>query len=256
MRNLIYEITNSCYIVNSDNGQDFLHDQFPGKSWGKSEMNKWLKLLLSLVFFGLTGLGISLTIKAAIGVSSLNLMIVSISAATGMTVGAITIVLNALFLVAYMALTRFRLVVRYIAQFAAVVCLGKVIDLFLYGVLSNMALDSYVGSILLFVAGTVLGGFSVGMVLSLGSIAFPVENACAEYADQRGIAFLKVRYGVDIFSIIVSLLLTVLLGLPLFVREGTIISLFLLTAVMSATKKAYESIAARRAKESEAAQRL
>ncbi len=56
-------------------------------------------LFWSLFFYGISALGISLTIKAAIGVSSFNSLNVSLSTITGIKVGTITTAINLLFLV-------------------------------------------------------------------------------------------------------------------------------------------------------------
>ena len=56
------------------------------------------KYLLSIVFYMLAALGISLTIKAAIGVSSFNSINVALSAVSGIKVGTVTTVLNLMFL--------------------------------------------------------------------------------------------------------------------------------------------------------------
>ncbi len=56
-------------------------------------------LFWSLFFYGISALGISLTIKAAVGVSSFNSLNVSLSTITGIKVGTITTAINLLFLV-------------------------------------------------------------------------------------------------------------------------------------------------------------
>ncbi|HHY27858.1 MAG TPA: hypothetical protein GX523_14150 [Desulfitobacterium dehalogenans] len=71
-------------------------------------------------------------------------------------------------------------------------------------------------------------------------MAFPIESACALLAEKTGAAFSRIRYGVDILSVAGSVLLSLIFSLPLFAREGTVISLFLLTAAISLTKKRYE----------------
>ncbi|WP_050981821.1 hypothetical protein [Desulfitobacterium dehalogenans] len=78
------------------------------------------------------------------------------------------------------------------------------------------------------------------MVLNLEVMTFPIESACALLAEKTGVAFSRIRYGVDILSVAGSVLLSLIFSLPLFAREGTVISLFLLTAAISFTKKIYE----------------
>ncbi|SHN88218.1 hypothetical protein [Desulfitobacterium chlororespirans] len=203
-------------------------------------MKKVLRLLLSLMFYGLTGIGISLTIKAGIGISSFNSLNVALAWVLHFKVGMVTIMLNGLFLMAYMLLSNFRHPIKYVSQAVAVICLGGVIDLFTAKILGSLLVQGYPMQLLIFVLGTCIAGAFTGMVLNLEVMAFPIESACALLAEKTGVAFHRIRYGVDILSVAGSVLLSLIFSLPLFVREGTIISLFLLTAAISLTKKVHE----------------
>src|SRR5690606_6797389 len=103
-------------------------------------------------------------------------------------------------------------------------------NFFTYQVFADLAPAAYAGRLGLLVAGTLIGGFSTGMVLNLETITFPVENTCVELSKRTGIAFAKFRYAVDVISVLVSITLSLVYKLPLVAREGTVLSLFLLTA--------------------------
>ena len=212
----------------------------PGKRRG---MGKTIRFLVSLTFYCLTGVGISLTIKAGVGVSSFNSLNVALAEGLNGTVGWVTAAMNGLFLVLYMTLDRFRHPARYALQAAAVLCLGRVIDVFNYNVFGGLVLSGYVSNLLLFALGSVLAGGSAGVVLGLEALAFPIESACQEVAKIIGWSFRKVRYALDVVFVTGSVVLSLALGLPLYVREGTLISLFLLTASISTAKKACDSLA-------------
>ncbi len=209
-------------------------------------MNKTFRFLLSLMFYCLTGVGISLTIKAGVGVSSFNSLNVALAGGLHLTVGAVTAALNGLFLVIYMALERPKHPSRYALQAAAVLCLGRVIDVFTYGVFGGLDPEGYAARLALFLAGTALAGASSGAVLGLEALAFPIESACLEVARRTGWPFRRVRYALDLLFVSGSVALSAALRLPLFVREGTLISLFLLTASISAAKAACDRLAAGR----------
>ena len=198
------------------------------------------RFLLSLLFYCLAGVGISLTIIAGIGVSSFNALNISLSHALHMQVGVVITGLNGLFLLAYCLLSKGRYPIKYIVQAVAVICFGKVIDYFTYTVFAQWIVTGYAWKLLLFAGGTCLAGLSTGMVLNLDVIAFPIESVCSVAAERTRLSFAVIRYGVDIISAAGSVLLSVLLGLPLFVREGTGISLLLLTVSISLAKKLYE----------------
>lgn len=59
------------------------------------------KILSSLFFYTLSGIGISLTLKADIGVSSFNSLNVAIASISEIKVGTITILMNTLFLILF-----------------------------------------------------------------------------------------------------------------------------------------------------------
>jgi uncharacterized membrane protein YczE len=200
-------------------------------------MNKAIWFALSVFFYCLTGVGVSLTIKAGIGVSSFNSLNLALSEGLNMTVGTVTTVLNGLFLAAYMALERFIHPPRYLLQAAAVLCLGRVIDFFTFGVFAGLDPGRYAVRVALFILGTVVTGASTGLVLSLETLAFPIESACREAETLTGWPFRRIRYALDVVFVLGSLILSRVLGRTPFVREGTLISLFLLTASISAAKK-------------------
>lgn len=205
-------------------------------------MKNTIRFLLSLLFYCLTGIGISLTIVGGVGVSSFNAANVALAAALQVSVGLVTVLVNLGFALAYALLTRFRFPARYAVQVIALLCLGQVINFFTYQVFAELVAPSYLARLGLLVAGTLIGGFSTGMVLNLKSITFPVENTCVELSKLTGIAFAKFRYAVDIVSVVVSVAVSLIYKLPLVAREGTLLSLVLLTAAISATRWGYQRL--------------
>lgn len=194
------------------------------------------KLALSLFFYGTCALGLSLTIKAAVGVSAFNSLNLALSQMSNIQVGTITIVVNMLFLLGYMLLTRFKYKIKYVMQIVFVVMFGALVNLYVYGLLSELEPDNYFVRLLLLAAGTSIGGLSVGVIIHLNVITFPIESFCVALEEKTSKSFAFYRYGVDMFSASGSLLLSLTLGLPLYIREGTIISMLLLTTSMNLSK--------------------
>ncbi|MFD1901902.1 YczE/YyaS/YitT family protein [Enterococcus termitis] len=199
------------------------------------------KVLSSLFFYALSGVGISLTLKADIGVSSFNSLNVAVSAISHIKVGTVTFLFNSLFLLAYILLSKKKQPLKYLVMFLSILCLGNIINFFSYTVFGGLQLDNYFLKLLFFILGTCLAGFATGIVISLNVIPFPIESVCIRLSEKTGQSFAKFRYGIDIFSVAVSLTISLMYHLPIFVREGTLISLFLLSGVISFTKKAYET---------------
>lgn len=205
-------------------------------------MKKLSLFILSLLFYTLTGFGISLSILADIGVSSFNALNLSLSELTTIKIGTMTTMVNGLFLVAYVLLTKGKFFSKYLIQAISVLALGYVINFFVYSIFSQVILTTYTSRLALFILGTLIGGFGTGMVLNLGVLAFPIESVCQFLALNWQKPFASLRYGVDILSVALSLTISLVSGRSLFVREGTLISLLLLSFTISLTKRWYEHV--------------
>lgn len=197
------------------------------------------KLLKSLIFYMLSALGISLTIKAQIGVSSFNSMNVAISEISQIKVGTITILVNSGFLILYMLMTQFQFKRKYVLQILFTVLFGYFINFFTYKIFGGAWLLNYPERVLMMAVGTVIGGTSVGMIVSYNVITFPIESVCKVLSERGPISFTRYRYSVDIIAIIISVTLSLVFDRPLFVREGTLISFLLLSYSMGAIQKKF-----------------
>lgn len=203
----------------------------------KSTFNKNIQpFIYSLLFYCLAGFGISLTIRANIGVSSFNSMNVALSNVTQVKVGTITIGANLLFLVGYMFLTQFNKPLKYFIQGLSVFCFGMVINFFTYYFLPLLLPTHYLLKIITFIAGTILAGISTGFVVYFEIITFPIEGFCLSLSQRTRISFGTFRYLIDIFCVVVSIILSLMFDLPFYAREGTLISLLLLSYFIHSTK--------------------
>lgn len=197
------------------------------------------KLFKSYLFYMMSAFGISLTIKASIGVSSFNSMNLAFSSAFGIKVGTMTMGINLVFLLIYMILTRFKYKHKYTIQLVSFILFGSFINFFTYTVLGDLVIGHYGLRLLTVALGTVIGGVAIGMIISYNTITFPIESVCVELEKKTKASFAFFRYGVDVFSVGVSLFISMLYSLPLYVREGTLISLLIFTFTMNAVKSKF-----------------
>lgn len=204
-------------------------------------MKKIYQLIMSLFFYLLTGFGISLTILANIGVSSFNSLNLSLAFLTSLKVGTVTVAVNTLFLVLYICLTKGTLWQKYLVQGISVVALGQVINFFTYKLFVSILVSTYLMRFILFSCGVMIAGFGTGMVLNLKLLAFPIESVCQNLAMNWDVPFSRLRYGIDLISIGLSLAISFVSQTTFFVREGTLISLVLLSFTISLTKKVFEN---------------
>ncbi|SMP60234.1 Uncharacterized membrane protein YczE [Anoxynatronum buryatiense] len=183
--------------------------------------------------------GIGITIKAAIGVSSFNAMNIAFANAFDIKVGTITMAINVLFLYIYIYMTRFKLKKKYLLQFFSVVLFGFFINFFTYTILGGWVIERYLVRVIALIVGTLIGGSAVGMIVSLNAITFPIESVCLLLSEKTRYSFTQLRYAVDVFSVAVSLSISFVFVLPLYVREGTLLSLMLFSFTMGEVKKRY-----------------
>ena len=191
-----------------------------------------INLLLSVTAFILTGLGTSMSIEGAVGISSFNALNYNLSELFSIRIGTMTIILNLLFLFMYIIMTKGKYFIKYFFQILAISSIGIVINFFTYNIFSKVEFDSYLISLVFLVSGVIIGGISVALIVALDTMSFPVEAFCLELANMKKWQFSKVRRGVDIVSVSISLLITLLFSYPLVIREGTVISLLLFSTVI------------------------
>lgn len=190
----------------------------------------------SLFYYVLSAFGISLTIKAFIGVSSFNSLNVTLANFSSIKVGTITTIINLLFFGLCLILDQKRTVKAYAIMLVTVFLFGSVINLFVYRILASVTLSAYLPRVLFFTIGTLIGGYGTGRALGLGTLKFPIEQFCLLLAAKTQRTFSFYRYSIDIVCIALSLALSFFYQLPIAVREGTIISLFLLSFMISFAK--------------------
>lgn len=199
-----------------------------------------MKLILnvtkSYIFYIISALGVSLGIVANIGVSSYNSMNLAVATMSDIKVGTITTFFNIIFLLIYMILTKFNEKYKYLVQGVSVFMFGSFINYFTYNIFSGLSSLGYIQRLLIFSGGTVISGLSIGIIIYYNIITFPLENVCIKISQMTKISFMKLRYLVDVFSLIISVGISMVGDLPIYVREGTIISMFLLSLSINLAK--------------------
>lgn len=193
-------------------------------------------LTLSFFYYLLSAFGISLTLKASIGVSSFNSLNATLAEFSQIKIGTITAILNFLFLISCLLLDRKPKLKNYLTMSIALLFFGSAINLFTYFVFPLFTLHSYLLKCLLFILGTIIAGIGTGKVLKYQLLKFPIETFCLFLAERTTHSFKFYRYSIDLFCIAIALLLTLTFHLTLMVREGTVISFLLLSPVIALAK--------------------
>lgn len=200
------------------------------------------RAIISIFFFILFGFGVSLQLKASIGQSVLNALAVTLSYGIEMKVGTILNVINSLFFLFYLLLRRTKLNQSDAIQILATILNGYIINFFLYQVLSFWTPSHYYQRIILYFTGLIFASISLGGVLAIGIIKFPLESLCLTISEKYHMNFSKIRMSCDVIFLAVALLLTFLMKSPLEVREGTVISILLLSPLLGVCYNYYTKI--------------
>ena len=195
-----------------------------------------LNITKSYIFYIISALGVSLGIVANIGVSSYNSMNLAVATMSDIKVGTITTFFNIIFLLIYMILTKFNEKYKYLVQGVSVFMFGSFINYFTYNIFSGLSSLGYIQRLLIFSGGTVISGLSIGIIIYYNIITFPLENVCIKISQMTKISFMKLRYLVDVLSLIISVGISMVGDFPIYVREGTIISMFLLSLSINLAK--------------------
>lgn len=191
------------------------------------------KIIISLLFYVLGGIGVSLSILPAIGMGPFDSMVVSLSEITDIKVGTVNFAINILFLITFFLISKGKYKSKYILMFISIITFGWIINIFTYKTFKDLVFNTYILRVTFYVIGQLITAISVGVVIFLNVIPFSIESNCIEISEITKKPFAPIRYGFDILCLIISVLISVIGKTPLNVREGTIISLVIFSGVLS-----------------------
>ncbi|WP_160690816.1 hypothetical protein [Clostridium sp. C2-6-12] len=190
------------------------------------------KTLYSALLFLMLGLGISLQIKAGIGQSMLNAFSLLMADLLNLEIGTFLNLLNLLFFIIYLIIRKSNLSRYDIIQIIATIANGYIINLFIYFILNNFVIESYVFRLVTFMIGLGLASISLGGILAMEIIKFPLESLCLVLGEKLRYSLTVIRMSFDIFFMLTTIILTLITNHTLYIREGTIISFLLLSRLM------------------------
>ena len=174
----------------------------------------------------------ALTLKAAIGVGAWDALAQTGSLVTGIEVGTIGMFCNFLCIFVQVAILRRKFKPIQLLQIPVCILLGLIVNFMLYEVYSNFTINTYWMNVGLLILGYIVSAFAVGMVMVLDIVTFALEGACMAVSGVIGKKFHVLRQGVDVVSILLVIIIVIITDVPLAVREGTIIGMFLFGPMM------------------------
>ncbi len=190
------------------------------------------KLIYSLATFLLLGLGISLQVKAGIGQSMFNAFSLILADLFHLELGTMLNIINLMLLFINLLIKRSLVKRQDLLQLAATILSGYIVNFYLYTVLDQLIVQAYIMKLMLFTVGLVLASFSLGAILAMEIIQFPLESLCIQLGQKLSHKMSTIRMRFDIFFAISTVILAFTTNHGLQLREGTIISFFLLSRLI------------------------
>ena len=179
-------------------------------------------LLITGLFF--LALGISLSVKADLGVSPISCVPYIYSLVTSLSLGEVTIIFNGLFILMQIALLRGKYQYIQLSQFLAVIILGYFIDFTLF-LISGLHPGTYLGQVIALIISCALIAFGVFLILKANLIFVPADGFVLVISQTYRREFGKVKICLDISMVTVGVVSSfIFLNTLAGIREGTIVA--------------------------------
>lgn len=195
---------------------------------------RWGLVGLGIIF---TSIGSAMMLKAEIGVGAWDALAQSLNYTTGIKVGTLSFLMNLFSIGGQILLLRSNFKWFNLLQIPIAFSLGSIVNIVLYDVLADMAMDNYFIRLLFLVSGTVIMSLAIGAMIAAQLISLPVESLCTGIAITTKKDFGMVRQAFDIGTLVITALITLLTQEAWTIREGTIISTLILGPLMGLTVK-------------------
>lgn len=186
------------------------------------------KLLLRIITFILglfiMAFGVSLSVKANLGISPISCVPYVYSLKVPLTLGQLTIFFNVLLMILQMAVLRSNYRLIHLLQLPVVFVLGLFIDLTMY-MISDLYIPNYAWQMSLCLFSCILIAFGVFLEVKSKITYLPGEGLAMAISDTFKKEFGKAKIGVDISMVAVGIISSfIFLHNVQGIREGTIIA--------------------------------
>ena len=203
------------------------------------------KLILRIIIFTLglfiMAFGVSLSVKANLGISPISCVPYVYSCKFPLTLGQITILFNAVLIMLQMILLRrnYRLI---LVQLPFVFVLGLFIDLTMY-MISNLYIPNYVWQVALCLLSCIAIAFGVFLEVKAKLIYLPGEGLAMAISDIFKKEFGKAKIGVDVSMVAVGIVSSfIFLHQIRGIGEGTIIAAVMVGCIVNFINNTLSSV--------------
>lgn len=181
-------------------------------------------IIISILALVVLAFGVSMMVKPEVGLGPWDALTATISELTGLMFGTASIISNIVMILLQLLILRRSFKLSYWTQVPIIFGFGYIINFFLYQVL-KFNLTKYWLRMLLFALGNIVVAFAISVLVTIDIVAMPPEMFSSAVSKVFKFKFSNVRLGIDIASVIICLLSTLLLSTSLQIREGMIVSI-------------------------------
>ena len=174
----------------------------------------------------------AMALKASIGVGAYDALSQTISNISNVKVGTIGIILNCLCVLGELIILKKEFHFYHILQVPVCLVLGTVVNYVLYS-LMMFSLNNYILRVGLLLCAYIFMAIICGGIMALDIVTFPLEGLCMACSKKYNLSFAKIRQGIDIACIFISLIITLLIHMDFVVREGTVIGMLIFAPMMN-----------------------
>ncbi|MHC1684683.1 MAG: YitT family protein [Clostridiaceae bacterium] len=191
-------------------------------------MKKFIhQIIILAICVIITGFGASLTMKASLGIGAYDAAAMSVSQLLIIKVGTVAMCFNISCVLFQVLILRKEFKPIQFLQIGISILLGTVVNFFLYSILGQLAVSTYILRLILFILGIIICAFAVAIIMAINIVSMPLEGFCMAISNKININFGKIRQYADVVSIVIAVILTLVFGSSLTLREGTILGMIM-----------------------------
>lgn len=199
-----------------------------------SERKKIMQFAILLIALIGCGIGDGLLAKANIGINPWESISLSLNRITAIPVGTLSIIINSSCVLIQILLER-KVTARLIMRVPAVIIMGMTINEVVYSLFGQIVLTAYYQKFIMMILGILFSAVSIGVVMSLNLIVFPLEGLLSYLSERVHIPFSRLEQGAQIFGFAFSLIMMLIFHFAPTLREGSLITILLMAPVMNWT---------------------
>lgn len=202
------------------------------------QVKKYLLITLGII---IVGVGFAFTLKANVGVGAWDAMAVSLNSLIGIDVGTLGMFLNIACVLGQIIILRKKFKPIQLLQIPLSILLGVVINFVVYDILT-FTFDSFIGGVVMNIISTEVCVIGVALIMALDEVTFALEGFCAAIATLLPIEFHVIRQWVDILSLGVIVIVTLIGNIPWSIGIGTIIGVLIFGPSLGVFMKMFKKI--------------